>query len=203
MILEEILSSVPVWRGDKLLLGHQPKTLSSGYTDLDTLLAGGGWPGAALTELLLDHHGIGELSLLRPLLGLLGQTGKPAVWISPPYIPYAPALRQARVSLDSMRWISPDTVGDAAWVAEQCLRSGSCGAVLFWPKAINTRILRRLQLAAEQGECPGFLFRPRAAASQSSPAALRLLLSAQAQGLGVELLKCRGRRPGAHTCLAV
>ncbi|PLX62963.1 translesion DNA synthesis-associated protein ImuA [Sedimenticola selenatireducens] len=181
MILEEILSSVPVWRGDKLLLGHQPKTLSSGYTDLDTLLAGGGWPGAALTELLLDHHGIGELGLLRPLLGKLGQTGKPAVWISPPYIPYAPALRQARISLDSMCWISPDKAGDATWVAEQCLRSGSCGAVLFWPKAINTRILRRLQLAAEQGGCPGFLFRPRAAASQSSPAALRLLLSAQAQ----------------------
>jgi len=203
MILEELLSSAPVWRGDKLLLGHQPKTLSSGYPDLDMLLAGGGWPGAALTELLLDHHGIGELGLLRPLLGKLGQTGKPAVWISPPYIPYAPALRQARVSLDSMRWISPDKAGDAAWVAEQCLRSGSCGAVLFWPKAINTRILRRLQLAAEQGNCPGFLFRPQAAVSQSSPAALRLLLSAQARGLGVELLKCRGRRPGAHTCLAV
>jgi hypothetical protein len=64
-------------------------------------------------------------------------------------------------------------------------------------------MLRRLQLAAEQGACPGFLFRPRAAATQSSPAALRLLLSSQARGLGVELLKCRGRRPGAGTCLAV
>lgn len=203
MILEELLSSAPVWRGDKLILGHRPRTLSSGYPELDRLLTGGGWPGNALTELLLDHHGIGELALLRPLLGELGQTGKPAVWISPPYIPYAPALRQAGISLDSLRWLCPDNPGDAAWVAEQCLRSGSCGAVLFWPKAINTRILRRLQLAAEQGECPGFLFRPRAAASQSSPAALRLLLNARPQGLGVELLKCRGRRPGVGACLAV
>lgn len=203
MILEELLSSVPVWRGDTLLLGTRPRTLPSGYPELDGLLAGGGWPGAALTELLLDHHGIGELGLLRPLLAELGQAGKPVVWISPPYIPYAPALRQARIALDGMRWISPDTVGDAAWVAEQCLRSGSCGAVLFWPKALNTKMLRRLQLAAEQGTCPGFLFRSRVAAGQSSPAALRLLLDPRPQGLGVELLKCRGRRPGAATCLAV
>ncbi|WP_428610266.1 translesion DNA synthesis-associated protein ImuA [Sedimenticola sp.] len=203
MILEELLSNVPVWRGDTLLLGHRPRTLPTGYPDLDGLLAGDGWPGSALTELLLDHYGIGELGLLCPLLEELGQAEKPVVWISPPYIPYAPALRQARIPLNSMRWLSPDTVGDAAWVAEQCLRSGSCGAVLFWPKALNTKILRRLQLAAEQGECPGFLFRSRAAATQSSPAALRLLLQPQPQGLGVELLKCRGRRPGAGICLAV
>ncbi|WP_260293881.1 translesion DNA synthesis-associated protein ImuA [Sedimenticola hydrogenitrophicus] len=203
MILEELLSSAPVWRGDTLLLGHRPRTLPSGYPALDGLLSGGGWPGAALTELLLDHHGIGELGLLRPLLVELGQAGKPVVWISPPYIPYAPALRQARIALESMRWVAPDQPGDAAWVAEQCLRSGSCGVVLLWPRALNTKMLRRLQLAAEQGECPGFLFRPRAAATQSSPVALRLLLSPQARGLGVELLKCRGRRPGAGTCLAV
>jgi len=202
-MLEELLSSAPVWRGDKLILGHQPKTLATGYPELDQLLAGAGWPGAALTELLLDHHGIGELGLLRPLLSRLGQSGQPVVWISPPYIPYAPALRQAEVILENMRWLNPDNPGDAAWVAEQCLRSGSCGAVLFWPREINTRILRRLQLAAEQGVCPGFLFRSRSAASQSSPAALRLLLGARSPGLGVELLKCRGRRPGTSICLAV
>jgi len=200
MTLNQLLSSAPLWRGDQLLPGHRLRTLPSGHSELDSLLPGGGWPGAALTELLLDHHGIGELGLLRPLLA---ETGAPVVWISPPYIPYAPALRQAGIPLDPMRWIAPENGTDAAWVAEQCLRSGNCRAVLLWPGSLNTRMLRRLQLAAEQGSCPGFLFRPRAAAAQSSPAALRLLLSPMEGGLGIELLKCRGRRPGATTCLAL
>ena len=40
----------------------------SGYAALDAALPGGGWPEAALVEVLLAADGLGELSLLLPTL---------------------------------------------------------------------------------------------------------------------------------------
>jgi cell division inhibitor SulA/protein ImuA len=70
--------------------------------------------------------------------------------------------------------------------------SGACTAVLAWPQRIDTAGLRRLQLAAEDAATPLFLFRPRAAALQASPAALRLALAGAGDGLRVTILKRRG-----------
>ena len=38
----------------------------TGHPVLDTVLPGGGWPGASLLELLLPMDGVGELRLLLP-----------------------------------------------------------------------------------------------------------------------------------------
>jgi hypothetical protein len=61
-------------------------------------------------------------------------------------------------------------------------------------------VLRRLQLAAEEQGCWVLLFRPGIARLQRSPAALRILLRAQSQEVQVatrvEIVKCRGGRPG-------
>jgi cell division inhibitor SulA len=81
---------------------------------------------------------------------------------------------------------------DGAWSAEQCLRSGSCGAVLSWMQQADYTQLRRLQLAAESGDALAFLFRPARAAAKASPAALRLQLHADAGHVDIEILKCRG-----------
>jgi len=78
------------------------------------------------------------------------------------------------------------------WAAEQALKSGGCGAVLAWPQQVQTVQLRRLQLAAERGNCPAILFRPPRAARQGSPAALRLRVWPAPLGLEVEVLKRRG-----------
>jgi cell division inhibitor SulA/protein ImuA len=52
--------------------------------------------------------------------------------------------------------------------------------------------LRRLQLAAETGGAIGFVFRPLAAAKETSPAALRVQVTV-ANGLPrIDVLKCRG-----------
>jgi len=52
--------------------------------------------------------------------------------------------------------------------------------------------MRRLKLAAEEGQSPGFLFRPASHRGESSPAALRLALTARDIGLDIEILKSRG-----------
>jgi len=87
---------------------------------------------------------------------------------------------------------------DTHWTAEQCLRAGCCGAVLSWMPTTDYQKLRRLQLAAETGGAIGFVFRPLAAAKETSPAALRVQVT-MAQGLPkVDILKCRSlqRQPG-------
>ena len=73
---------------------------------------------------------------------------------------------------------------------EQALRAGTCGAVLCWPgTSIQFRELRRLQLAAETGNCLGILFNAEERAERTTPATLRIRLESDDQGLQVHVLK--------------
>ncbi len=172
------------------------RALRSGHEELDALLPGGGWPLGALTELLSDTPGIGELELLLPALRALARTGRCLAWIAPPYVPYAPALVQQGLPLEHIQWIRTERPQEALWAAEQALRCPAVGAVLGWSTHIVDRSLRRLQLAAETGHSFGILHRPAAAAQQPSPAALRLRLEPMSDGLVVEVKKSRGGRAG-------
>lgn len=200
MSLDALLERADIWRGGRHALREKttPSGLSSGIEALDTELPGGGWPQGALTELLSDHHGIGELSLLMPALASLSRTGRWIAWVSPPYLPYAPALAAAGLDLTRVLIVQADDADDALWALEQLLRSGVCGAALAWPTIIDTRRLRRLQLAAETGGAMGIIFRPLAVGRESAPSALRLRLEPAENGLIVHILKRRGapsRRP--------
>src|SRR5690606_35702289 len=73
------------------------------------------------------------------------------------------------------------------------LRSAACSAVLCWPQEADDRALRRLQVAAETGQCLGFAMGPLRAAANPSPAALRIAVEADPAQLRV--LKCRGGNP--------
>ncbi len=187
--IDTLLAERRLWRGQAspLPAARQP----TGVTALDALLPAGGWPDAALSELLPAHDGVGELSLLLPTLARLTHAGRPVVIVDPPYLPYLPAL--ARAGVDVARVHVVDGHGEGAWAAEQCLRSQACGAVLAWATRADDRLLRRLQVASETGQALGFLFRPPAAARNPSPAALRLQLEPGA----IRVLKCRGGVPPA------
>ncbi|MCB1956621.1 MAG: translesion DNA synthesis-associated protein ImuA [Rhodocyclaceae bacterium] len=187
----EALPAGLVWRGARLA-GTPPAGRPSGFAALDAVLPGGGWPEGALVELLCDQPGAGELSLLLPQMR---QVAAPRwlVWVAPPFIPYAPALALAGVPLERLLWVAPDRPQDIRWAARQALLSGSCTMVLAWQSQLDMAALRRLQLAAEQGHTPLFLFRERRVASQPSPAVLRLQLEAGDDGtLSVQVLKRRG-----------
>ena len=160
----------------------------TGHAALDAVLPGGGWPGASLLELLLPMDGVGELRLLLPTLVRLARQGRSLLMVAPPYLPYAPALAAAGLDLARLRVVRAEG-RDALWAAEQGLRSGACGAVLCWPQGADDRALRRLAVAAEQGDALGFAFRPLRALQQPSPAGLRMEVM---PGDRVRLHKCRG-----------
>jgi cell division inhibitor SulA/protein ImuA len=171
-------------------------TLSSGYAALDAALPGGGWPIGAITELLSDTAGIGELRLLLPALTRLARGGRYIAWITPPYLPYAPALAQRHLPLERLLVIEATGAQDSQWAAEQALRCPAVGAVLGWCAHIVDRNVRRLQLAAETGGSFGILHRPARAAREASPAALRLWLWPAVDGLALRIHKARGGRAG-------
>jgi hypothetical protein len=189
--LHTLLQHPAIWRGGDLAQVAVP-SVATGYGELDRELPGGGWPAGALTELLHDREGIGELRLVAPALARLTQAGRWIAWVAPPHLPYAPALAAARIQLSRLLIIGKTTPRDSLWAAEQALRAGSIGAVLFWPNDIGPRALRRLQLAAEAGGSVGLLYRPLRAAEQASPAALRVALTPRQDSLAIRILKRRG-----------
>ncbi|MDH0647909.1 translesion DNA synthesis-associated protein ImuA, partial [Pseudomonas sp. GD03867] len=175
--LERLLDQRQVWRGRQVQArpsGLQP----SGHAALDACLPDGGWPVAALSELLLASPGCGELQLLWPTLARLTGAGERVVLVAPPFVPYAPAWQAAGVDLRWLVQVDADAQ-DALWATEQCLRSGSCAAVLCWPQRADDRALRRLQVAAETGAALAFACRPQQAALNPSPAALRIALDSR------------------------
>lgn len=174
---------------------HLP-VLATGYPELDERLPGGGWPVGALTELIVEHDGIGEVRLLLPALSALSRKcDRWLMWIAPPYEPYAPALAAAGLDLSRHLVARPAHSRDALWAAEQGLRSGYCAAVLLWADRLSSREARRLQLAAEAGSAWAMVFRPPAALRESSPAALRLRMFADRGKRRLHILKVRGGRP--------
>jgi cell division inhibitor SulA/protein ImuA len=180
-----------IWRGSQLARTACPG-IASGFAALDAELPGGGWPRGALTEILPQHEGIGELRILGPALAQLAAQGKFIAWIAPPYLPYAPALAAAGIDLARVLIVKTTRDGDTMWAAEQALRSAACGGVLAWPRDIRFPQLRRLQLAAEDGRCLAVLFRPTQAAREPSPAVLRIALATSAGGLALSIFKRRG-----------
>ena len=189
--LHALLEHANLWRGEEC--ARTVPALPSGFSALDACLPGGGWPKAALTELFLPIEGIGEFALLMPVCARLTQAGRWVIFVAPPHIPYAPALADAGLDLARLLLIKAESHKDKLWALEQSLKSKHCGAAFAWPKQLDDRSLRRLQLACEQGEASGFLFMPEAAAINPSTAALRLRLAADdAGGLEIHVLKRRG-----------
>ncbi len=178
------------WRGAQP--AHVSAGLPTGFSELDALLPDGGWPQGALTELLVSREGIGALQLLLPALARLSQQRRWIAWVAPPYVPYPPALAAAGVDLSRLLLVHPRASGDGLRAIEQSLRSGTCGAVLAWPMAVDGPALRRLQTAAAEGNTWGILFRPEQFADQPSPATLRLRVARCQNAVEVSLLKRRG-----------
>jgi protein ImuA len=89
-------------------------------------------------------------------------------------------------------WLKPERAADALWAAEQVLKNGSCGALLYWQPQIRPESLRRLHLAAQSADTLFFLFRPAKVAQDASPSPLRLLLQPAGDQVRIDIVKRRG-----------
>ena len=178
-----------LWRASQLAHAAT-RCIDTGHAALSAQLPGGGWPSGTLVDLLQQQPGIGELRLLRPALCAVAR--RKVVLLQPPHAPRALALAAMGLQPPDLVWLRSARSSDALWAAEQVLRSGSCGALLFWQQHVRGDSLRRLHLAAQSGETLVFMLRPLAAAQEASPAPLRLALRPAAGGIEIGFLKRRG-----------
>lgn len=197
-LLQGLLKNRHIWRPGDLCAGNR-RFLPSGFEALDRHL-GGGWPVGSLTEVLLDGPGIGELRLLMPALLRRSHADRHGqiAWITPPYIPYAPALAQQGLDVTRMVIVHPEKQADRLWAMEQALRSASCVAVLGWLADVNERTIRRLQLASEAGSCWAVVFRHTrfVASASSAPLRIHMLPRGSSDCIDLHVLRNRYGSPG-------
>lgn len=181
-----------VWRADGLDSPVQ-RSWPSGFAALDAALPGGGWPGHAVTEILLAHEASVEWRLLTPLLARLASEGRETLLVGPPQPPHPAGLQAAGLPARQLVWLQADTVAERLWCTEQLLKARNGAAVLAWLPQARPAQLRRLQVLAAGCDTPVFLMRPEAAAQTASAAPLRLRVGvASAWALSVDILKRRG-----------
>jgi cell division inhibitor SulA/protein ImuA len=203
LALADVLARGDVWRGDTLA-SLPESAIPSGHAELDAELPGGGWPRGNLTEILVDRHGVGEISLLLPALARLSADGGWLALVAPPCLPHAPAWSAAGLALE--RLVIVKAGRNVGWCVEQLLACGGFAGVLAWPEAnIDARALRRLQVAVEGRSVFACLWRSIAAARVPSPAPLRVMLDAAAgdSELSVRIIKRRGRPVSRPLALSI
>ena len=185
--ITRLLEHPAIWRGRS---AARRSGLSTGFAALDEHLPDHGWPRTGLIEILVARFGSGELTVLVPALAALTRAAAArwCVWVSPPLVPFAPALAARGVILDRVAVVAG---AKPLWALEQTLGSGACDAVLGWVRQPKPRDTRRLQLAAERGRTLGVLFRPQRAAREASAALLRLAIEPSAAGIRLTLIKGR------------
>ena len=191
-ILDYLKNKRLVWQAH-----HQSTTVdadSTGYAELDAQLQGG-FPKQGVVD-IDSPLGIGELRLLLPnLLSRHHQQDRLLVLIAPPMHLNAEMLAEFGFALHQVLVLQPEDPQSAMWSAEQCLKSGCCHAVLLWHQALEMHQVKRLQLAAEQGDALHILLRHQKQISLSLPVSLAMKLRSHPQGLQVEITKRKGAWP--------
>jgi len=195
--IDQLLNeNTQLWRASQLGRSSQ-SAVNSGFPELDHELPGRGWPSATLIELLINRSGVGELRFLMPALQRMALENRKIILLAPPHQPFAPAFEQFGIPLSSLLIVQANNPADKLWAVEQIMQSDSFGMSIAWlPEEkvpARTDQLRRLQMAANRSQGLSFLIRPAKAQLSSSPAPLRLFLSAAGPNhIRVELLKRRG-----------
>jgi cell division inhibitor SulA len=182
----ELQNKKLLWQGS-----HHHHTLDhqlSGFSVFDTAV--GGFPTTGVIELNADLA-IGELRLISHALQQQSEQ-KLIVFINPPGALSADAFQAFDINIENILVINTDDEKKALWSAEQCLKSGACGAVTLWHKALEIHQAKRLQVASESGQCLHFFFNTQQSNPVSLPIPLSLRLSGTVDGLNVEVKKRRG-----------
>ena len=182
--------------------GHvaaQQPGFSSGVPELDAILPGGGFARGTILEWLdmssagpLRGHGSPGPCFPGPWGWRGHAAGRPGRHPGLPrrrsfrrHRPRSAVLSPCRRGLgDSARrtiLLRPTNSRDADWALDQTLRTPGVAAVLDWPRKLDPRAQRRLQLAAETCGVVGLLVRNAAAAREPSWAKIRLAVTAVAR----------------------
>jgi protein ImuA len=208
------VSKALVRRLHRLLIGtdsaheqEKAERVSTGCPALDERLPYGGLRRGSLVEWLSDEPGSGAGVFALSAAREAQRDGGAVLVVDRSRTFYPPAAAARRLDLASLVVVHPANERDEQWALDQALRCEHVAAVLAWPRRLDDRAFRRLQLAAEASGAMGLLVRPSSAEREPSWADVRMLVtprssmaerpSAAGWRLGLRLLYCR-RRFGRH-----
>lgn len=110
---------------------------------------------------------------------------------------YPPAALPWGLDLASTILVHPHNDADERWALDQALRCEHAAAVIAWPRRLDGRTFRRLQLATEASGAAGLLVRPAAARREPSWSHVRLSATPHPMASGgwrfaLQVLRARG-----------
>lgn len=203
--LDVLLRRKDVWRGHSQKFIAQ-EVIDTGHDALNALLLHGGWPQGCLVELGQTHFSgawfllsaAARIQLEKPESGVLGL-------LNPPEQPCAINLLQMALPLEDVLLLRPQNKAEFIASFVELAKSPACSMIMAWSprQALSYAELRKCQLATQEQAGLYVLFRHIKSMQQSSPAALRLILSLKAESMYISLLKQKGRRPGDSVKLAL
>lgn len=182
-----------------------PWFVSTGWSQLDAILPGGGLQQGMLLECLgaVQGGGVALLGLwfawqmlspkssastekmVKPEVNLKheleveknqGKGGVLVVFDNDRRF-YPPVAAALGIALDRLMIVTPESKKDLYWALDQVLRCPAVGAVWSCMSKVSSREFRRLQLAAEAGRALGVLVRERKFARSPTWAHVRLQIS--------------------------
>jgi hypothetical protein len=178
---------------------EQEKTerISTGCAALDRRLPYGGLRRGSLVEWLSEEPGSGAGMFALAAAREAQRDGGAILVVDRSGAFYPPAAAARGLDLTSLVVVHPKSDRDEQWALDQALRCEHVAAVLAWPRRLDDRAFRRLQLAAETSGAMGLLLRPASAQREPSWADVRMLVTPRASltgwRLGLRLLYCRRR----------
>lgn len=191
-----------IWRACELgTAGVQ--TVRTGYSTLDSVLPGHGWPCGAMTDVLQAQSGLHEWGLVAPSLAAL-QSASPSAYVAlvgAPHCPFGPALGARQLNMQRLININAAAKSNGPallWATQEALQCADVAAVLAWLPDARSSHLRRLQIAALTHHKLLFVFRQLHTQHDSSPAPLRLTVVGVTPGfdttfnLQINVFKRRG-----------
>jgi protein ImuA len=156
--------------------------LSTGFAALDEALADRGLRPGSLIEWVGEgeSEGSGAATLALTVAAHTLRRGGAFVAIDSAGEFYPPAAAALGIPLERTVVVRPEARMAALWAWEQALRSPGVAVTFGRLEALDDRLLRRLQLAAEKGGGLGFLIRPPACQAGPAWAATRIDVKARA-----------------------
>ena len=182
-----------IWQASQRAINASAYTKhATGIAELDHALQGG-FPNSGVVR-INSTLGIGELRLCMPVLQQRQTDQRQLFILAPPAVLNGEMLLEYGVAIERTFFVEHHDESDRLWACEQCLKSGISHSVILWQPSLTQSQAKRLQLAAEQGDCLLLLFQP-ADQAQALPISLSMQLARQQQSLQVTITKQRGGWP--------
>lgn len=157
----------------------------TGLVPLDRALPHGGVPNGAVLEILADADGVGASSLAMRLAAAMSLS-RAVVVVDTRGDFYPPAVEAWGLALTQLIVIHTLRSAEAFWAIDQALRCRAVAVVIAPIAAVEERLSRRWQLAAESSGAVGLILAP-AGRRDKSFAAIRMLVEGAAPAAAPEV----------------